>query len=220
MQDSKDIERVAQELAASPKTIATAAGQAKKLAVSEAQIDAINQVFMLFRVNYHNQYYSAYSDTNLLNQAKKLWSESLVRFSDEQILRGAKLCIEASDYLPTLNKMIGFCNEQLIALGLPPSRDAFIEACQAASPKSAQVWSHPAVYLAGKDSDWFFLANNPEKLTFPIYEKHYQDYCQRALQGEQFEIAAPEALAHSSGHAMTREQQKAALEKMRKELDI
>ena len=175
---------------------------------------------MLFRVNYHNQYYSAYSDTNLLNQAKKLWSESLVRFSEAQILKGAKLCIETSDYLPTLNKMIGFCNEQLIELGLPSARDAFIEACLAASPKSAQAWSHPAVYLAGKDSDWFFLANNTEKLTFPVYDNHYKHYCHRALQGETFEIIAPEALEDHRGHALTREEQKAALKKMREDLGI
>ena len=198
----------------------TAAGQAKELVVSESQIDAINQVFMLFRVNYHNQYYSAYSDTNLLNQAKKLWSESLLRFSEKQILKGAKRCIEASDYLPTLNKMIGFCNDQLIEFGLPAVRDAFIEACMAASPKSAQSWSHSAVYLAGKDSSWFFLANNPEKLTFPVYEKRYRHYCERVLQGEQFKIVAPEALEDHRGQVLTREEQKVALKKMRENLDI
>lgn len=175
---------------------------------------------MLFRVNYHNQYYSAYSDTNLLNQAKKLWSESLVRFSEAQILKGAKRCIEASDYLPTLNKMIGFCSEQLIELGLPTLRDAFIEACQAGSPKSAQAWSHPAVYLAGKDSNWFFLANNQDNFTFPVFDKHYQHYCQRALQGEQLTVPNPEALEQPRGHPLSRDEQKAALKKMREDLGI
>ncbi len=32
-------------------------------------VNTINQVFALFRINYHNQFYSAFSDTQLLQQA-------------------------------------------------------------------------------------------------------------------------------------------------------
>jgi len=221
MQDSKDIERVARELEASPKTSPTAAGQAKtKAAPSSGQIDTINQVFALFRLNYHNQYYSAYSEGEQLNQIKKLWLESLGKFSSEQVLRAAKRCVETSEYLPALSKMLTFCNEQLSELGLPAPREAFIEACLAASPKSAQVWSHAAVYLAGRDSDWFFLANNTEGITRPVFERHYQQYCQRVLAGGTLTIPAPEALPAHISAPLSRNQQKAALKKMREELDI
>ena len=37
-------------------------------------IDAINEIFAMFQVNYHNQYYSAFGDSNdSENLAKKLW---------------------------------------------------------------------------------------------------------------------------------------------------
>ena len=95
----------------------------------------------------------------------------------EQILKGAKHAIEHSDYLPTLNRMLECCQQGLAEFGLPSAHDAYVEACRAPSPKSAQTWSHPAVYLAGRDSDWFFLANNTERTSWPVFKEHYQKYC-------------------------------------------
>src|SRR5690625_3712956 len=83
MQDSKQlIQKVAQEIEASSRTSPTAAGPAEQTRAqpTDDHIDALNEVFTLFRINYHNQYYKAYSDTQVLNQIKKLWLESLTRF--------------------------------------------------------------------------------------------------------------------------------------------
>ncbi len=118
-------------------------------------------MFALFRLNYHNQYFAAYQDNSQIQQVKKLWLESLADYPVEQILRGAKHAIENNEYLPTLNRMHECCQQGLAKYGLPQAHDAYLEACQAPSPKSAQKWSHPAVYLAGRDSDWFFLVSRP-----------------------------------------------------------
>ena len=147
-------------------------------------------MFALFRLNYHNQYYAAYPDATQLSQIKKLWLESLAHFPVEQILKGARHAIEHSEYLPTLNRMIECCQAGLVEFGLPSPHDAYVEACQASSPKSAQPWSHPAVYLAGRDSDWFFLANNEERITWPVYREHYQRYCSAVLRGEDLSVPA------------------------------
>ena len=99
MQDSNSlIHQVAQEIAASQNSSTTAAGQAdaayeERTAPTIAHIDAINQVFELFLINYHNQYYSAFKDNELLNQARRLWLNSLAHFSPETILRGARKVI-------------------------------------------------------------------------------------------------------------------------------
>ncbi|RLQ22355.1 hypothetical protein DWB85_08140 [Seongchinamella sediminis] len=136
-------------------------------------------------------------------------------FPVEQILKGAKHAIENSEYLPTLHRMIECCQAGLVELGLPAPHDAYVEACQAPSPKSAQPWSHPAVYLAGRDSDWFFLANNEERRTWPVYRGHYQKYCAAVLRGEKLEVPAPEALEKDTGEPLTREEQLAELRKLR-----
>ena len=138
----------------------------------------------------------------------------------EQILQGAKHAIEHSEYLPTLNRMLECCQQGLSDLGLPAAHDAFIEACQRPSPKSAQPWSHPAVYLAGRDSDWFFLANNTENITWPVFREHYQAYCARVLQGEQLEITAPAALEQAESEPMSAEDRLEAIQKLRQETGV
>ncbi|TGD75851.1 hypothetical protein E4634_01625 [Mangrovimicrobium sediminis] len=136
-------------------------------------------------------------------------------FPVEQILRGAKYAIEHSEYLPTLHRMLECCTASLQGLGLPAPRDAYLEACNAASPKSAQPWSHPAVYLAGRDSDWFFLSSEPEQRTWPVFRERYQGYCAAVLRGEDLEIPAPAALEQQPGTPMTLEERQDALRALR-----
>lgn len=221
MSKDKDlIERVARGIAASPTTSATPPGQTRERSegrrqVAEAHIEALNQVFALFRLNYHNQYYAAYPDAEQLKQIKKLWLESLADYPVEQILRGARHAIENSEYLPTLHRMLECCREGIAGLGLPAPHDAYVEACSARSPRSAQAWSHPAVYLAGRDSDWFFLANNPERVTWPVFREHYQDWCTRVLRGESLAIPEEPALEQHDPEPLSTEEQLAALKKLR-----
>jgi len=223
MADSKDlIQQVARGIEASQTTSTTPPGQTERdrSAAGEGHIEAINSVFALFRLNYHNQYYAAYPDAEQLAQIKKLWLESLRDYPVEQILKGAKHAIEHSEYLPTLHRMHECCQQGLGELGLPAAHDAYIEACKAPSPKSAQHWSHPAVYLAGRDSDWFFLANNQERQTWPVFREHYQAYCARVLQGESLVVPAPEALERKADKPLSKDEQLTALEALRRENDL
>lgn len=223
MADSREIiQRVAQGIEASKTTLPTRPGrtEAKKAGATESHVEAINQVFALFRLNYHNQYYAAYPDATQLSQIKKLWLDSLADLPVEQILKGAKHAIENSEYLPTLHRMMECCQAGLVEYGLPAARDAYLEACQAASPKSAQPWSHPAVYLAGRDSDWFFLANNVERITWPVFKGHYQRYCSAVLRGESLEVPAPEALEKQPSEPLSSGEQLSELERLRKATGI
>ena len=183
-------------------------------------MEAINQVFALFRLNYHNQYYAAYPDAEQLKQIKRLWLESLANYPVEQILRGARHAIDNSEYLPTLKRMHECCGEGLAEFGLPSPHDAYVEACRAPSPKSAQAWSHPAVYLAGCDSDWFFLANNVERDTWPVFREHYARYCAMAVRGETLEVPAPEALERDTPEPLSADEQLAELKKLREQSGV
>jgi Replication protein P len=228
MPDSQDlIQQVAQEIEASRTTSPTPRGRTDpdpggehpKLAL-EARIEAINQVFALFRLNYHNQYYAAYPDAEQLKQIKKLWLESLADYPIEQILKGAKHAIEHSEYLPTLNRMLECCQQGLADLGLPTAHDAYVEACRAPAPRSAQAWSHPAVYLAGRDSDWFFLANNTERTSWPVFREHYQGYCTRVLRGEKLKMPTAPKLEQHKASPLSAQEQLARLRKLREQAGI
>jgi hypothetical protein len=223
MPHSRDqIQKVARGIEASRKTSPTPPGpsEADREAATAAHVEAINQVFALFRLNYHNQYYAAYPGADQLNQIKKLWLEALADYPVEQILKGAKHAIEHSDYLPTLNRMLECCQQGLAEFGLPTAHDAYVEACRARSPKLAQRWSHPAVYLAGRDSDWFFLANNTERTSWPVFKEHYQQYCVRVLRGEKLEVPQLEALEHKSSVPLSTSEQLAELGKLREQTGL
>lgn len=229
MKDSRELaERVARGIAASSRTSATPPGRTEPAAPEAAQrehasaerIEAINQVFALFRLNYHNQYYAAFPDASQLNQIKKLWLDSLAHYPVTQILRGARHAIEHSEFLPTLNRMHQSCRACYDAHGLPTAHAAYLEACNAPSPKADQRWSHPAVYLAGRDSDWFILANRSEQESWPIFSRHYATYCQRVADGEELSLPERPALEKDSAPPMSLQARRAALQALRDETGL
>lgn len=172
-------------------------------------------MFALFRLNYHNQFYAAYPDAEQVQQVKRLWAEALVSFPTEQVLRGARHVIETSEYLPTLHRMLESCQQSLGEFGLPDTRTAYLEACTAASPKAAQSWSHPAVYLAGHDTGWYVLAHESEQKTWPLFRENYRHYCNRALTGESLSVPQPAALPASSGTLSSKDDALAELARLK-----
>lgn len=168
-------------------------------------------MFALFQLNYHNQYFKAFSNDKDLNYIKRLWLDSLSRFQPETLLKASRSVIENSEFLPTLKRMIQAC-EQAAQPDLPDAHQAFIEACQAPSPKAAFNWSHPIVYHAGKASDWYFIQNNPEHIAFPVYKQNFNSLCERLLKGE--ELPAPSVPALPA-ETTTPLDKKANLEKLK-----
>jgi hypothetical protein len=223
MAGSKEAATLAEHIVhgnAVPSTISTTpAGQVDD-AGRKNRIEAINQVFALFRLNYHNQYYAAYPDVEQVNHIKRLWLDALGDYEPDTILRGARHAIENSSYLPTLKLMLECCQEALSDAGLPKPREAYLEACSKPSPKLEQHWSHPAVYFAGRDSDWFFLANQSERTTWPVFEQHYQRYRLRVSKGEKLCLPEREELPPPNTDTMSMEQRKWALKALRADLGL
>ena len=180
------------------KTSLTEAGQTKPNSNIDRTelIDAVNQVFALFRVNFHNQYYKAFPDDGLLNQVKKLWFESLQQYNATTILAATKKIIEESEYLPTLHQMLSHCAQT--DSNAPNVHQAYVEACQAPSPKKEFSWSHPAVYEAGRRANWYFLSTTSEQFAFPVFKTHYLSVLSELNSGAQFE---PPALENKQSEA-------------------
>ena len=223
MQTGKDLaEAAVRALAASSKTSATAAGPSEAPARDATRVDAINQVFALFRLNYHNQYYRAFEDAGQLAQAKKLWLESLAEFPVEAILLGARRCIEGAEYLPTLARMRDCCREALFsAMGLPDARAAYREACLAPMPRAAFAWSHPAVWHAACATGWDLLSGATEKTAFPAFERQYEATCRRLMTGEHLALPAPENQTTPAASSVPDfEHRRAALRKLREDTGL
>lgn len=183
-------------------------------------VDAINQVFSEFAFAYHNQYHKAFPDPESVTIGKEYWLSCLAEFSPRQITRAARKLVKNSEYLPSLSAMVKACQSGLELFGLPSPREAYLEACRAPSPKAQHNWSHVAVYHAGRASDWFVLANEPESRAYPIFEYHYQQVCERVIQGEKLDIEIPRPLTADHGRKLTPEQRQERMRRLRSDLDL
>jgi len=184
-----------------------------------ARIDALNQIFALFKRNYHNQFFKAYSSETDVNATKRLWLDALKRFEPRVQMLAARAIIENNEFLPTLAAMIKAC-ETSSALGLPEPHAAFLEACRAPSPKAGNRWSHLAVYYAGRAADWYFLQNNNEYVAYPIFKQHYQEVCDRVRLGEHLEPPQKPALESDRNKPADKETARTHFSKLRKALDL
>ncbi len=187
---------------------------------SKDHIDVINQLFAEFELAYHNQYRKAYPDEGALNLAKKYWLNNLSSFSPNLILAAARYLVQNQAFLPTVANVIDACKSGVGLFGLPVSHDAYIEACAKGSPKAAQEWSHPAVYLAGKATGWFELANQSEAQVFPLFDYHYAQLVQRVIHGEELTINSPKPLPEHIDTPLSNEENQSRLQELKATLKL
>lgn len=146
--------------------------------------------------------------------------DSLSPFPGPVILQATHRLIKESDFLPTISRMIRLCLELGDTHSLPNARNAYIEACHASSPKRNARWSHPAVYYAGKMTNWFFIANNVEKIAFPVFKNHYESLCQKVINGETLPEVNPLALPNRDTIALSKEENIEKMKAMREKIGI
>ena len=182
-------------------------------------VDVINQVFAELELAYHNQYHKAYGQEGSVGVAKRYWLECLSPFSPEIILTAVRQVVKTREFLPSIASVVQACEEALTHYGLPSSHDAYVEACNPPNPKAEFPWTHPAVYLAGKQTGWFDLANKTENQVFPYFEQHYRALCQRALNGEELTFEIPQALASDASKVLSSEENKKRMAALRKTLE-
>lgn len=199
----------------------TEAGQANSSTKpSLEQVDAINQLFVAFKLAYHNQYMKTYGDASVLQKAQKLWLRSLLDIPAKRIIQAGQRVICEQEFLPTLHRFRKFCELTPEEYGLPTVRAAYMEACMKPSPKIKQSWSHPVVYHAGKSTGWHFLSNSSESMTFPIFERNYQILSKRAIDGEDITIDLPKAIEDKPSQVLPKKEQKQRLKQLRKTLGV
>ncbi|WP_246864728.1 replication protein P [Spongiibacter thalassae] len=222
MRDSNDLLEQSKRALASSKNTPTGAGRtgSEPYPDKDAVIDAINRMFAEFELVYHNQYNKAFSTSEKLSYAKKLWFANLCHISPEAITAASHRAIKESEFLPTIKGILKYCEPDDSALGLPDPHSAYVEACRAPSPKADHPWSHPAVYHAGKASDWYFLATNTEPKAFPVFRQHYMNLCEQVRRGVQLEPPHPEALPKPEAKPLPAEEQRRRMRELRRELDI
>jgi hypothetical protein len=183
-------------------------------------VGAISKVFGEFEFAYHNQFHKAFSAPASLVIAKKYWLSSLEDYSPHQIVHAAKRVISTQEFLPSIAAFIRACEEGTDLFGLPSTHQAYLEACRAPSPKVDFPWSHEAVYLAGKSSGWFVLANQSEATALPLFRYHYELLCRRVLHGEELTIEHPTPIPEKVSRQLSAAEKKEKIAKMKVELGL
>jgi hypothetical protein len=183
-------------------------------------LDAINQVFAELRLAYHNQFHKAFPNDSELGMAKQLWLHALCDLPPARLRAGVRRAIKQSEFLPNVHSLREYCDPAPQELGLPDAYAAYVEACRAPLPKREQRWSHPIVYRAGAESDWFFLANNPESVAFPVFERNYALLLERLLNGERIDVPLPKALPAEISTPLDRAENRRRLKQLRADLGI
>ena len=118
------------------------------------------------------------------------------------------------------DRFLSACQDVNDIFGLPDPKAAYREACHAPSPKSAYQWSHEAVYFAGKETGWFLLLNEPESVSFPIFEYHYSLLIKKVMCGEKLNIENPPALTKKIEQPVSKDDLKLRISRLREELDF
>jgi len=112
------------------------------------------------------------------------------------------------------------CCQKVSNFNLTDVHSAYVEACNARSPKTDVSWSHRIVYYAGQEAGWHFLAHNTEKIAYPIFRSHYDKLCQRIMDGEEFEEIKSSHSEKEPEEALSKEENIQRMEKLRKEMGI
>lgn len=180
----------------------------------------MNQLFAELETAYHNQFYKAFPSESALNAAKQAWLFQLAHYHPEQIIASGRQVIRESEYLPTLHKIIQGCATAAMPHGMPSTREAYIEACMKPQPKRDQTWSHPAVYIAGRETGWHMILGESEKKVLPIFSYHYQMLVERVINGEDLDMPIPKALPAHIDNFLSPEENKAQMQKLRESLKV
>jgi hypothetical protein len=166
-------------------------GQKTSISDRKGFIEAIDNLFLKMELSYHYQFYKVFGTDDRLREAKKIWAQSLKKYSTESIDDAIENVIQSNDYLPTLTEILKACAKTSGIKDIPSPQEAFIEAQKSSSPRKSYPWSHPVVYWAGREMGWDVLNNSQKNNdSFEIFTKIYRRMIGEMKNGKKFDISA------------------------------
>lgn len=153
-------------------------------------------IFARMQLIYTHRFESAYGDEETLTQAKREWAYSLAGVPKERIEYALERCKLELAWPPTIAEFVRYLTPDPQALGLPATRDAYLEACQNSHAPSQSRWQHAAVQWAARETGYFKLRSESERHSWPAFEATYLDLVERLANGEEVafereEVALP-----------------------------
>jgi len=141
-------------------------------------------------------------------QVFKDWAVGLADISDDHLRYGLRKTPNFKGYFD-ITAFVDLCKITPEDLGLPTVQAAYNEAANASYPKERARYSHPIVYIAGRETGWFEIANGVRG-TFEHYKYNYEQLAKRLLNGEPIDMpvvraiekkpSVPSTIASASAH--------------------
>ena len=183
---------------------------------SADHVDAINALFTLLEDGYPLKFRRAFPTHEDIIRAKRVWKNSLQEFSPRRILLAGKKALDTSKFFPDLSDIRELCKLRYDEMGLKEPLQAYYEACYAPQQTRDYHWSHIAVFLAARETGWFMLRSEEQRLAFPVFERNYEILCNRVLEGEDLEESVLKGIEDSRSKEVSRKAEEAAFQKQRK----
>ena len=140
----------------------------------------------------------AFPDDQSQNQAKRTWAKAFIEnriHSIQQVQRGlSKARASGSPHIPSVGQFIKWCQPEPSDFGLPDEREAYFEALRNATEFEQKEWSHPAVFVASRETTTHVLRAKAEKDSYAMFQRNYQIACRRVFSGEDLSKEIPLAL--------------------------
>ena len=186
---------------------------------SADHVDAINALFTLLEDGYPLKFRRAFPTNEDVMRAKRVWKNSLQEFSPRRILLAGKKALDTSKFFPDLSDIRELCKLRYDEMGLKEPLQAYYEACYAPEQTRDYHWSHIAVFLAARETGWFMLRSEEQRVVFPVFERNYEILCNRVLEGENLEDSILKGIEDSRSKEASRKAEEAAIRKQRKTME-
>ena len=186
---------------------------------SADHVDAINALFTLLEDGYPLKFRRAFPTHEDIMRAKRVWKNSLQEFSPRRILLAGKKALDTAKFFPDLSDIRELCKLRYDEMGLKEPLQAYYEACYAPEQTRDYHWSHIAVFLAARETGWFMLRSEEQRVAFPVFERNYNILCNRVLEGENLEESVLKGIEDSRSKEASRKAEEAALQKLRKVME-
>jgi len=157
--------------------------------IDSKAIDVVNALFEKI-IRLKPAFKQAWPTDYDFQMVKREWLLSFQRnniHSLNQIKKGIdKLTDAKTAFVPSPGEFIQLCKIGPEDIGLPPTEDAYREACLKSNPTYGEKknWSHACVQWAARQVSSHTLCSTSRSFSFPLFEKHYMDSVDLFQKGE------------------------------------
>lgn len=164
----------------------------------------VNMIFARFMAIYGHKFKSCFETENEIRLAKREWALSLDGYTEAELVAAVNRCKETLAWMPTVSEFLAILRDLQGDWGLPGALAAYHEACYHAADPTQHSWSHPAVYLAGREVGWFRLRSEESDVVQPLFNYTYEQLCRRVRRGERLETPVVKAISDQQDNTTAR----------------